>query len=62
MSFVRDWKCWKCGVISANVSTEVPDQYCPFCGEPMNKVYTAPLVIFNGSGWTEKFHGGKKEN
>jgi predicted nucleic acid-binding Zn ribbon protein len=62
MSFVRDWKCGKCGAISPDVPTNVPDQYCPYCGEPMNKIYTPPLVTFTGPGWTEHFHtrnGGK---
>jgi len=63
MNFRRDWKCNKCGVISPDVPTDVPDQYCPYCGEPMNKIYTAPTVIFNGTGFTPKFYGaGKREN
>jgi len=61
MSFRRDWKCSKCGVFSKDVPTTVPDQWCPFCGTPMDKVYEPPLVIFNGSGWTEKFYGGKEK-
>jgi len=29
----------------------------------MNKIYTAPTVIFNGTGFTPKFYGtGKREN
>ena len=63
MSFTADWKCRKCGAVSPDVSTDIKDQYCPFCGVPMNRIYTVPTVILNGNGWTPKFHGaGKKEN
>ena len=63
MKPVRDWKCKPCGIMSHDVPTDIPDQWCPFCGKPMDKVYTPPTVLFNGAGWTEKFYGGgKKEN
>jgi predicted nucleic acid-binding Zn ribbon protein len=60
MSFKRDWKCPKCGVVSPDVPTDIPDQYCPFCGGVMDRVYTPPLILFHGHGWTPRF--GKKEN
>jgi predicted nucleic acid-binding Zn ribbon protein len=53
---LRDWKCPKCGAISPDVPVDVPDQFCPFCGTEMNKVYAPPVVMFNGPGWTPKFH------
>lgn len=62
MAFTCDFKCRKCGAMSPDVPTTIKDQYCPYCGVPMNRIYTAPLVTFNGSGWTPKFHEGKKEN
>jgi predicted nucleic acid-binding Zn ribbon protein len=61
MSFRADWKCSKCGAVSSDVPTSVPDQYCPYCGIQMNRVYTPPVIIFNGNGWTPKFNGDKKE-
>jgi predicted nucleic acid-binding Zn ribbon protein len=62
MSFTCDFKCPKCRIVSPDVSTSVKDQWCPFCGVPMNRIYTVPTVIFNGTGFTPKFYGGKKEN
>jgi predicted nucleic acid-binding Zn ribbon protein len=56
MAFTCDFECKKCGVVSPDVSTDIKDQYCPYCGEPMNKIYTAPMVIFKGDGFTPKFH------
>ncbi len=60
MSFLRDWQCNVCGTVSPDVPTSVPDQYCPYCGILMDKIYTPPLVIFKGE-WTPKFHGGKEK-
>jgi len=61
---LRDWKCPKCGAVSPDVPVSVPDQFCPFCGTPMEKIYTAPEIIFKGV-WTPKFHsngnGAKQE-
>ena len=51
----RDWKCPKCGAVSPDVSTLVDDQWCPFCGTQMDKVWTAPTTIYRGTGWTERF-------
>jgi predicted nucleic acid-binding Zn ribbon protein len=62
MSFRVDWKCPKCGARSNDVPTSIPDQFCPFCGTPMEKIYTPPVVIFNGTGWTPKFNGDKEKN
>jgi len=56
----RDWKCPKCGARSTDVPVAVPDQYCPFCGDKMEKLYTPPTVIFNGSGWTPRYHDANK--
>jgi len=61
MKPVRDWKCKQCGIMSHDVPTDIPDQWCPFCGKPMDKVYTPPTVLFNGAGWTPRFHD-KKDN
>ena len=48
----RDWKCPTCGTISPDVPTSVPDQWCPMCGNMMDKVWSAPMVLFKGGGWT----------
>jgi len=59
--FFCDWKCRKCGAVSENVSTDIKDQWCPYCGIEMNRIYTPPLVMFKGDGFTPKFHSGDKE-
>jgi predicted nucleic acid-binding Zn ribbon protein len=60
MSFRCDYVCKKCGARSDDVPTTTKDQWCPYCGVQMNRIYTPPLVVFNGDGWTPKF-GDKKE-
>ena len=52
----RDWKCPKCGARSNDVPIDVKDQWCPYCGTLMEKVWEPPTVIFNGDGWTPRFH------
>lgn len=53
----RDWVCPKCGAKSEDVPIDVPDQFCPYCGEKMVKAYTsAPAVSFKGAGWTPKHY------
>ena len=51
----RDWKCPKCGSVSPDVPVDVPDQWCPWCGAEMKKVWSSIPVVFNGSGWTPKY-------
>jgi predicted nucleic acid-binding Zn ribbon protein len=53
---VRDWKCVECGIVSNDVPTNVPDQWCPFCGKPMEKIWSVPTVLFRGGDWTPRFH------
>lgn len=61
MSFQCDFKCPKCKMVSPDVPTSVKDQWCPYCGVPMNRIYTPPVVMFKGDGFTPKFYGDKKE-
>lgn len=61
MAFTRDWKCPKCGSVSPSVPTTIADQWCPYCGSQMDKIYTPPLVMFKGADWTPRFHGGKEK-
>lgn len=61
MAFTRDWRCPKCGAVSPDVPTKVPDQFCPYCGTPMIKIYAPPLVLFRGDGWTPIHYGGKEK-
>ena len=60
MSFRCDYRCPSCGALSPDVPTDVRDQWCPYCGEEMRRVYTPPMVIFKGE-WTPRFHGGKEK-
>lgn len=60
-----DWLCENCGTKSPDVSTTVKDQWCPYCGIKMKRVYEPPLVVLKGSGWTPKYHNtgeSAKEN
>lgn len=54
MKPVRDWRCPKCGMISPNVPVDVRDQWCPICGTPMEKIWTANHFILKGSDWPGK--------
>jgi hypothetical protein len=60
MSFTCDYRCPKCKSVSPDVPTEVKDQWCPYCGVQMNRIYTPPLVMFKGE-WTPKFYGSKEK-
>ena len=62
MSFRRDWKCKNCGAVSRDVPTWIKEQWCPFCGTPMEKVWEPAVVLFKGNGWTPKFNGVSKED
>lgn len=48
-----DFKCLEChGVISIQAKvTEDPRPLCSNCGGPMRRLFTAPAVTFNGSGF-----------
>lgn len=60
MKALRDFKCPSCGTISPDVPVDVPDQFCPYCGTAMVKVWTANTFILKGSGWPGKeIHAGK---
>ena len=61
MAFLRDWLCRGCGHKTVDVPTGVMEQRCPSCGKMMERIYEPPLVMFNGGGWTPKFHGENKE-
>jgi len=52
MAWYRDWKCPSCKAISPDVPTSVPDQFCPYCGTEMEKVWTANTFLFKGDGWS----------
>ena len=60
MAFKRDWACPKCGTKTFDVPTSVEKRDCVLCGTPMKKVVSAPMVMFNGDGWTPKYHGKEK--
>jgi len=49
-----DYKC-SCGEV-ATVSRSIKDEenvpLCPKCQQPMQRVYSAPLIDFKGTGWT----------
>lgn len=53
--FKRDWRC-ECGFVSHDVDTTIKDLWCPMCGKPMEKVWTPPVTILKGNGWTPRFH------
>ena len=57
---IRDWECKGCGIRSENVPTNVPDQWCPLCGKQMEKIWSAPVIIFKGTGWTGTFGNANK--
>ena len=48
-----DYKCEKCG---SQVETyhSVNEHGPSCCGQPMQKVYTTPGIIFKGDGWAGK--------
>ena len=50
-----DFKCNTCG-ITVEVFASVDDQAAPRCdcGEMMQKVYSAPGIVFKGTGWAGK--------
>jgi len=50
-----DFKCNACG-ITVEVFANVDDQAAPKCdcGEMMQKVYSAPGIVFKGTGWAGK--------
>ena len=52
MGFRRDWICSLCGNIEENIPTDVQERECSVCGSRMEKIYTPPLVMFKGDGWT----------
>lgn len=39
-------------------NSEVFILVCPNCNTEMQKVPSAPNIIFKGDGWTPRFHGG----
>jgi predicted nucleic acid-binding Zn ribbon protein len=52
----RDWVCRNCNCVSPDVPVNVADQYCPYCGKLMEKIYSAPSLMFKGNGWTERHY------
>lgn len=56
MAFVRDWACRKCNFVVSDVPTKVKAQKCPNCGGAMKKIWTPPLVLFKGEGFTQRFY------
>jgi putative FmdB family regulatory protein len=50
-----DFKCNTCG-ITVEVVASVDDQAAPKCdcGEMMQKIYSAPGIVFKGTGWAGK--------
>ena len=59
---LRDWVCSNCGYIIEDVTTDIQEQECPDCKSSMSKVYSPLTVIFNGDGWTPKYHQGVTTN
>jgi len=56
MHAVWDWKC-RCGEFIPNVPATADKVTCPKCGLEARKVYSAPMVVFKGGGWTPVFYG-----
>jgi putative FmdB family regulatory protein len=57
---VFDYSCNKCGkTIEKMVSNSEEVVYCPSCDSIMNKLLSAPNVIFKGDGWCKPSGGSR---
>lgn len=56
-----NYKCQTCGKETSEISQE-PKQSIPCdCGQPQERVWTAPALQFKGAGYTPKFHAYDKK-
>lgn len=49
-----DYRCFTCNItttVTRGVEDEDLHPECPACQKPMMRLFTAPGVTFNGSGW-----------
>lgn len=44
-----DFKCLTCNIVEEKQDTALPP--CPECGETMARLWQAPAIKFNGSGF-----------
>ena len=52
-----EYSCGECGTFASTHNSfddDVPVMQCPKCLITMNRVYSAPALVFKGTGW-----GGK---
>jgi predicted nucleic acid-binding Zn ribbon protein len=52
----RDWKCPSCGYVLSDVPDHTGPHVCPNDQLLLEKVISAPNVLFRGYGWTPTFH------
>ena len=58
----RDWKCPVCSYVLKDVKDGPSFYVCPTDKVLLEKVVSAPSVLFKGEGWTPTFHRpGEKE-
>jgi putative FmdB family regulatory protein len=51
-----EYKCPEGHLVTVQRSLSDPESFpvCGECHEPMKRVFTAPPVVFNGTGWAGK--------
>ena len=52
-----EYSCGECGTFASTHNSfdhDVPVMQCPKCLISMNRVYSAPALIFKGTGWGSK--------
>jgi putative FmdB family regulatory protein len=50
---IYDYRCDHCGHSFSAVQSfsEQPLEKCPHCGKRPRRLFTAPAIVFKGSGW-----------
>jgi len=51
---VYEFRCANCDTVldqERSITETNPHPDCPKCKTPMNRIYSAPAVTFNGTGW-----------
>jgi putative FmdB family regulatory protein len=49
-----EYSCEPCGasqVETFSIELELPPPSCPNCSKPMTRVFSPPVIKFNGNGW-----------